>query len=220
MEAPFKIQSDIKKRIIKPEYKFEYMSKLAGETLTHVFHVNLSVNSFNKLPAIVFVSESKKVFIHCLRIDTDMQEDEDLADIDAIKRYQINLFRFVNMLLDDEIQFEILDKGKLPFINQQVLKEYFDYKINKRKQEEEKYRKEQEYKTYLKLKEKFEEDEWMTNEELFEVFQEAMRELEHSIRQIDNEADRYIINKAIELIDSVAWKYEEDEWNGDKPSRN
>ncbi|POY96713.1 hypothetical protein [Staphylococcus pseudintermedius] len=43
----------------------------------------------------------------------------------------------------------------------------------------------------------------MTNEELFEVFQEAMRELEHSIRQIDNEADRYIINKAIELIDSV-----------------
>lgn len=52
----------------------------------------------------------------------------------------------------------------------------------------------------------------MTNEELFDVFQEAMRELEHSIRQIDNEADRYIINKAIELIDSVAWKYEEDEW--------
>lgn len=144
MEAPYKIQSEIKKRIIKPEYKFEYMNKLAGETLTHVFHVNLSVNSFNKLPAIVFVSESKKVFIHCLRIDTDMQEDEDLADIDAIKRYQINLFRFVNMLLDDEIQFEILDKGKLPFINQQVLKEYFDYKINKRKQEEEKYRKEQE----------------------------------------------------------------------------
>ncbi|EHT3656500.1 hypothetical protein KXP72_000953 [Staphylococcus pseudintermedius] len=159
MEAPYKIQSEIKKRIIKPEYKFEYMNKLAGETLTHVFHVNLSVNSFNKLPAIVFVSESKKVFIHCLRIDTDMQEDEDLADIDAIKRYQIDLFRFVNMLLDDEIQFEILDKGKLPFINQQVLKEYFDYKINKRKQEEEKYRKEQEYKTYLKLKEKFEEDE-------------------------------------------------------------
>ncbi|EJM2435893.1 hypothetical protein [Staphylococcus pseudintermedius] len=51
----------------------------------------------------------------------------------------------------------------------------------------------------------------MANEELFDVFQEAMRELEHSIRQIDNEADRYIINKAIELIDSVAWKYEEDE---------
>ncbi|WQC55455.1 hypothetical protein U0486_11420 [Staphylococcus pseudintermedius] len=159
MEAPYKIQSDIKKRIIKPEYKFEYMSKLASETLTHVFHVNLSVNSFNKLPAIVFVSESKKVFIHCLRIDTDMQEDEDLADIDAIQRHQINLHTFLNMLLDDEIQFERLDKEKLPFINQQVLKEYFDYKINKRKQEEEKYRKEQEYKTYLKLKEKFEEDE-------------------------------------------------------------
>lgn len=51
----------------------------------------------------------------------------------------------------------------------------------------------------------------MANEELFDVFQEAMRELEHSIRQIDNEVDRYIINKAIELIDSVAWKYEEDE---------
>ncbi len=51
----------------------------------------------------------------------------------------------------------------------------------------------------------------MANEELFDVFQEAMRELEHSIRQIDSEADRYIINKVIELIDSVAWKYEEDE---------
>ncbi|ELH4387769.1 hypothetical protein Q9Z21_000823 [Staphylococcus pseudintermedius] len=158
MEAPYKIQSDIKKRIIKPEYKFEYMSKLAGETLTHVFHVNLSVNSFNKLPAIVFVSESKKVFIHCLRIDTDMQEDEDLADIDAIQRHQINLHTFLDMLLYDEIQIKSFDKEKLPFINQQVLKEYFDYKINKRKQEEEKYRKEQEYKTYLKLKEKFEED--------------------------------------------------------------
>ncbi|MBV5191143.1 hypothetical protein [Staphylococcus chromogenes] len=51
----------------------------------------------------------------------------------------------------------------------------------------------------------------MTNEELFEMFQEVIRELEHSIRGIDDKADRYIINKAVELIDSVAWKYEEDE---------
>ncbi|EKI4464043.1 hypothetical protein PCV68_001021 [Staphylococcus pseudintermedius] len=158
MKAPYKIQSEIKKRIIKPEYKFEYMNKLTGETLTHVFHVNLSVNSFNKLPAIVFVSESKKVFIHCLRINTDMQEEEDLADIDAIQRHQIKLSVFLNLLLDDKIHFvSLFDKEKLPFINQQVLKEYFEYKENKRKQEEEKYRKEQEYKTYLKLKEKFEE---------------------------------------------------------------
>lgn len=59
MEAPYKIQSEIK-RIIKPEYKFEYMNKLAGETLTHVFHVNLSVNSFNKLPAIVLFPKVRR----------------------------------------------------------------------------------------------------------------------------------------------------------------
>ncbi|MDG4943929.1 hypothetical protein [Staphylococcus agnetis] len=157
MRSPYEVQSEIKKRIIKPEYKFEYMSMLPGETLTHVFHANLSVNSFNKLPAIVFVSESKKVFIHCLKINTDMQENEDLADIDAIQRHQIKLSRFINMLLDDEIQFEgLFDVSRLPFVDQEARKEYFDYKINKRKQEEERYRKEQEYKAYLRLKEKYE----------------------------------------------------------------
>ncbi|MDT3948437.1 hypothetical protein HMPREF2741_10180 [Staphylococcus sp. HMSC074C12] len=160
MKAPFEIQSEIKKRIIKPEYKFEYMRKLVGETLTHVFHVNLSVNSFSKLPAIIFVTKSKKVFIHCLKIDTDMQDEEDVSDIDAIQRYQINMERFRSMLLDDEIQFEgAFEKEKLPFVNQDALKEYFDYKFNKRKEEEEKYRKKQEYKRYLELKEKFEGDE-------------------------------------------------------------
>lgn len=60
MKAPFEIQSEIKRRIIKPEYKFEYMSKLAGETLTHVFHVNLSVNSFSKLPGIILLLRVRK----------------------------------------------------------------------------------------------------------------------------------------------------------------
>ncbi|BAE05098.1 unnamed protein product [Staphylococcus haemolyticus JCSC1435] len=159
MKAPYEVQSEIKNRIINPEYKFEYMSKLAGETLTHVFHANLSVNSPNKLPAIIFVTESKKVFIHCLKIDTDMQEEEDLMDIDAIQRYQIQMPRFRAMLLDDEIQFEgMFVKEKLPFVNQDALKEYWDYKINKRKKEEEKYQKELEYKRYLELKQKFEEE--------------------------------------------------------------
>lgn len=51
----------------------------------------------------------------------------------------------------------------------------------------------------------------MTNEELFDVFEEVMYELIHTIRAIDNETDKAAINKAIDLIESVAFNYEEDE---------
>ncbi|WP_340299285.1 hypothetical protein [Staphylococcus coagulans] len=51
----------------------------------------------------------------------------------------------------------------------------------------------------------------MTNQEVFEVFEEVIYELAHMTQEIDNKADRFVIIKAINLIDSVAWKYEEDE---------
>ncbi|MDS3884576.1 hypothetical protein [Staphylococcus hominis] len=64
---------------------------------------------------------------------------------------------FIHKFIKDEIRFEgMFTKEKLPFIDQEALKEYEDFKHNKYKEAEEKYQKELEYKRYLELKEKYE----------------------------------------------------------------
>ncbi|VED62486.1 hypothetical protein [Staphylococcus delphini] len=159
MKAPHKVLKEIEKSIFKPEYTFEHIKDLAGETLTHVFHLKTRVDTSGRLPAIIFVTETKKVFIYSLRIDTEMQEEMDLLDIDAITKAYISEHRLKYMLLNKELQFEgYLTEEKLPFVNHEAIKEYRDYVENKLKEEREKYTKEQEYRTYLKLKEKFEGD--------------------------------------------------------------
>lgn len=158
MESPQEVMRELEKSILKPDYTFEHMRDLVNETITHIFHLKMSINSVSNLPAIIFVTESKKVLIYCLMIDEEMQEDGDLADIDAVKRGHINEHRFKYMLLNKELQFEgFLTAEKLPFVNYDAIKEYRDYVNNKLKEEQEKYQKELEYKRYLELKNKYEE---------------------------------------------------------------
>lgn len=51
----------------------------------------------------------------------------------------------------------------------------------------------------------------MTNEEIFEMFEELIEELNNSVSELDSEADIVVIQEAIDLIEAVAWKYEGDE---------
>lgn len=51
----------------------------------------------------------------------------------------------------------------------------------------------------------------MTDQEIFEELEGVIDELTHINVEVENKMDRLVLNKAKELIDSVAWKYEEDE---------
>ncbi|UXU66011.1 hypothetical protein MUA52_05095 [Staphylococcus agnetis] len=51
----------------------------------------------------------------------------------------------------------------------------------------------------------------MKNQEIFEALEEVMYELTHAVRVIDDEEDKSVIDSAINLIESVAFKYEGDE---------
>lgn len=49
------------------------------------------------------------------------------------------------------------------------------------------------------------------NTDIYSELEEANDILIHTRLDIDNKADKLVLNKAIELIDSVSWKYEGDE---------
>lgn len=51
----------------------------------------------------------------------------------------------------------------------------------------------------------------VTDQEIFEELEGVIDELTHINVEVENKMDRLVLNKAKELIDSVAWKYEEDE---------
>lgn len=51
----------------------------------------------------------------------------------------------------------------------------------------------------------------MTNQEIFEELEGVLDTLTHINIEVENGMDRLVLNKAKELIDDVAWKYEEDE---------
>ncbi len=51
----------------------------------------------------------------------------------------------------------------------------------------------------------------MTKYEILDLFEMIMHELVRVNKELENEADKFVINNAIKLIDSVAWKYEGDE---------
>ncbi|MCH8655659.1 hypothetical protein ACUXKH_000082 [Staphylococcus epidermidis] len=51
----------------------------------------------------------------------------------------------------------------------------------------------------------------MTNQELFETFEEVIDELKRTVPGLENKADKLVINEVIKLIDSVAWQYEEEQ---------
>ena len=159
MKSPYQIERELKKKILKQDYTFEHFYKLEGETITHIFTGIWAVEFSVLLPITIFVTENKKVFIDCFGIDKDLMEDEDIPVIEAIRRTHINQHELRESILNKKIKLNgHFTKEKLPFFDQESLKEYEHYKYNQRKEEEEKYQKEQEYKRYLELKEKYGED--------------------------------------------------------------
>ena len=159
MKSPYQIERELKKKILKQDYTFEHFYKMEGETITHMFtgEVEVEVNAI--LPLTIFVTKTKKVFIECYGIDTDLLEEEDLPMVEAIRRTNINQHELREAILNKRIKIDgHFTKEKLPFFDQEALKKYEHYKYNQRKEEEEKYQKEQEYKRYLELKEKYGED--------------------------------------------------------------
>lgn len=159
MKSPYQIERELKKKIIKPEYIFEHFYKLEGETITHMFTGIWEVEFSVLLPITIFVTENKKVFIDCFGIDKDLMEDEDIPSIEAIRRTHINQHELRESILNKKIKLNgHFTEEKLPFFDREASKEYEHYKYNQRKEEEEKYKKEQEYKRYLELKEKYGED--------------------------------------------------------------
>lgn len=157
MKSPYQVEKELKNKILKPEYTFEYFHDIKGETITQVFDAKMESYNSLMLPAIIFVSDNEKVFIHCLGIDETLLEEEDVPEVEAIERTHVNKHRLLNMILDGQLKLEgMFAKEKLPFFDQDALKVYEDYKRTKRKKEEEQYRLEQEYKRYKELKNKFE----------------------------------------------------------------
>jgi len=51
----------------------------------------------------------------------------------------------------------------------------------------------------------------MDNQTIFENLESILDELTHINLEVENKMDRLVLNKAKELIDSVAWKYEEEQ---------
>lgn len=51
----------------------------------------------------------------------------------------------------------------------------------------------------------------MDNQTIFENLEEVLDTLTHINLEVENKMDRLVLNKAKELIDDVAWKYEDDE---------
>lgn len=49
----------------------------------------------------------------------------------------------------------------------------------------------------------------MSNKEIYEAFEEVKDTLSKLGSKMSNKADSIVINKAINLIDTVAWQYEE-----------
>ncbi|CAA4243802.1 phage protein [Staphylococcus aureus] len=158
MKSAYQIQKELENKVFKPEYTYEpLISNIEGETIDHIFYAALSVNTELGLPEIILVTKSKKIVTYCLGVDEYMKEECDLLDIDAMQRAYLSEEDFIHKFIRDEIRFEgSFTKEKLPFIDQEALKEYEDFKHNKYKEVEEKYQKELEYKRYLELKEKYE----------------------------------------------------------------
>ena len=51
----------------------------------------------------------------------------------------------------------------------------------------------------------------MDNQTIFENLESILDELTHINLEVENKMDRLVLNKAKELIDSVVWKYEEEQ---------
>ena len=53
----------------------------------------------------------------------------------------------------------------------------------------------------------------MSNQEIYDELEAIKDMLFWVTRDLDDKANKFVLNKALELIDTVSWQYEEDEYN-------
>lgn len=146
MKNPTEILKEIESRIINSDIThLEHIRGLKGKTIAD--YVTFRVRG---IPAIVFVTTDKSVYIESVYETWDSEDD----DRDYL-RSVVNKHRFLYMILDGTIDSNEL--VKVGVVNANALEEYHRYKREQEKADREKHAKEQEYKRYLELKEKYEE---------------------------------------------------------------
>lgn len=145
MINPTEKLKEIESRIIYADIThLDRIKELKGKTIAD--YVTFRVRG---IPAIVFVTTDKSVYIESVYETWDSEDD----DRDYL-RSVVNKHKFLYMILDGTIDSNEL--VKVGVVNASALEEYHRYKREQEKADREKYAKEQEYKRYLELKDKFE----------------------------------------------------------------
>lgn len=145
MKSPTEKLKDIKSRILSKDINYiDSINEIKGKTIR-----DFVIISIHGIPAVLFLTEDKTVYIESVYETWD--NDDDGRDY---LRNKINVHKFLYMIINKEIDSrKIIELG---IVNQEAYEEYFSYIREQEKIDREKYEKEQEYKRYLELKEKYE----------------------------------------------------------------
>ncbi|WP_354680600.1 hypothetical protein MRN59_05685 [Macrococcoides caseolyticum] len=145
MKSPTEKLKEIKSRILSKDINYiDSINEIKGKTIR-----DFVIISIHGIPAVLFLTEDKTVYIESVYETWD--SDDDGRDY---LRNKINVHKFLYMIINKEIDTrKIIELG---IVNQEAYEEYFSYIREQEKIDREKYEKEQEYKRYLELKEKYE----------------------------------------------------------------
>lgn len=145
MKSPTEKLKEIKSRILSKDINYiDSINEIKGKTIR-----DFVIISIHGIPAVLFLTEDKTVYIESVYKTWD--SDDDGRDY---LRNKINVHKFLYMIINKEIDTrKIIELG---IVNQEAYEEYFSYIREQEKIDREKYEKEQEYKRYLELKEKYE----------------------------------------------------------------
>lgn len=145
MKSPTEKLKEIKSRILSKDINYiDSINEIKGKTIR-----DFVIISIHGIPAVLFLTEDKTVYIESVYETWD--SDDDGRDY---LRNKINVHKFLYMIINKEIETrKIIELG---IVNQEAYEEYFSYIREQEKIDREKYEKEQEYKRYLELKEKYE----------------------------------------------------------------
>lgn len=147
MINPTEKLKEIKSRIINSDVThLDHIREMKGKTIQDIFHFRNQ-----SIPGLIFVTTDKCLYVESVYENFD-SEDEERDYLRSV----ITKHRFLYMVLEGVIDSTCL--VRVGVINIDALNEYRSYKRDQEKDDREKYAKEQEYKRYLELKEKYEED--------------------------------------------------------------
>ncbi|MCG1062995.1 hypothetical protein K4R20_11130 [Staphylococcus epidermidis] len=159
MKAPYEIQKELENRIIKKDYTFESYTKLKGETITHFFTGTHDEIGYVGLPIIILVTNTNKIIVLEHQVDEVEKYELEAPEIACLKQTNMSEDKFLNHWLHSKVKINgFFRDQQLPFVDYDAVKQYKNFINNEKKKLEDKYQKEQEYKKFLELKQKFEED--------------------------------------------------------------